>query len=128
VIGDALCSFNPIYGQGMTVAALEALLLRRLLGEGGERLAPRFFRAAARLIDAPWSIAVGTDLRFPEVVGHRSMKVRFVNAYVHRLHIAAKADPVLGAAFLRVINMVDPPTALLAPSILARVLRARTGR
>jgi 2-polyprenyl-6-methoxyphenol hydroxylase-like FAD-dependent oxidoreductase len=123
VVADALCSFNPIYGQGMTVASLEALLLRQLLAGGTEDLAPRFFRGAARLIDAPWSIAVGTDLRFPEVVGRRTAKVRFVNAYVHRLHRAATADPVLGAAFIRVLNLIDPPTSLLAPGIMLRVLR-----
>lgn len=128
VVADALCSFNPIYGQGMTVAALEALLLRRLLDDGTDGLARRFFRGAARLIDAPWSIAVGTDLRFPEVAGRRSAKVRFVNEYVHRLHVAAAADPVLGAAFLRVINLIDPPTRLLAPAVVLRVLRGSLGR
>ena len=128
VMADALCSFNPIYGQGMTVAALEALLLRRLLAEGTDDLARRFFRGAAQVIDGPWSIAVGTDLRFPEVAGRRSPKVRFVNAYVHRLHVAAVTDAVLGAAFLRVLNLVDPPTRLLAPGIALRVLRGSTGR
>ncbi|WP_329108437.1 FAD-dependent monooxygenase [Micromonospora sp. NBC_01699] len=123
VVADALCSFNPIYGQGMTVASLEALLLRQLLAGGTEGLARRFFRGAARLIDAPWSIAVGTDLRFPEVAGARTAKVRFVNAYVHRLHRAATTDAVLGAAFLRVLNLIDPPTSLLAPGIMFRVLR-----
>lgn len=123
VIADAMCSFNPIYGQGMTVAALEALLLRRLLKRGRHALARRFFRSAARLIDAPWSVAVGTDLRFPEVAGTRTPKVRFVNAYIHRLHAAAMADPTLGAAFLRVVNLVDPPYKLLAPGIMLRVLR-----
>ena len=133
VMADALCTFNPIYGQGMTVAALQAARLRQLLtsdgaGNGssgsGDGLARRFFRDAAKLIDGPWSIAVGTDLRFPEVAGPRSLKVHFVNAYVHRLHRAATADPVLGAAFLRVLNLIDPPTALLAPSIMWRVLHA----
>ncbi|WP_212822644.1 FAD-dependent monooxygenase [Catellatospora sp. TT07R-123] len=123
VVADALCSFNPIYGQGMTVAALEALLLRRLLATGAPDLSRRFFRGSARLIDGPWAIAVGTDLRFPGVDGPRSAKVRFVNAYVHRLHAAATADPALGAAFLRVLNLVDPPTALLRPGTVLRVLR-----
>jgi 2-polyprenyl-6-methoxyphenol hydroxylase-like FAD-dependent oxidoreductase len=123
VVADGLCSFNPIYGQGITVAALEALLLRRLTTAGTHDLARRFFRGASRLIDAPWSIAVGTDLRFAEVEGRRGPKVRFVNAYVHRLHQAATADPVLGAAFLRVLNLVDPPTRLLAPGTALRVLR-----
>ncbi|MCM0677798.1 squalene monooxygenase [Micromonospora phytophila] len=123
VVADALCSFNPVYGQGMTVAALEALLLRRLLRRRPDWPARRFFRGAARLIDGPWSISVGTDLRFPEVTGRRSPRVRLVNAYVGRLHAAATRDPALGAAFLRVLNLVDPPTRLLAPPVLTRVLR-----
>ncbi|SCL32806.1 2-polyprenyl-6-methoxyphenol hydroxylase [Micromonospora nigra] len=124
VVADALCSFNPLYGQGMTVAALEALLLRRLLAQQApDRLARRFFRGAARIIDGPWAISVGTDLRFPEVPGRRSPRVRLVNAYVHRLHAAATRDPALGAAFLRVLNLVDPPTRLLTPGVLLRVLR-----
>ncbi|MEV4478279.1 FAD-dependent oxidoreductase [Micromonospora coxensis] len=123
VFADALCSFNPIYGQGITVASLEALLLRRLLAEGGAGLARRFYRSAARVIDAPWQISVGTDLRFPEVPGRRTLKVRLVNAYIARLHAAATTDAGLGAAFLRVINLVDPPTRLLTPGRMLRVLR-----
>ncbi|WP_432953876.1 FAD-dependent oxidoreductase [Micromonospora haikouensis] len=126
VFGDALCSFNPVYGQGMTVAAGEGLLLRRLLAGGRGRLWRRFFRGAGRLIDGPWSIAVGTDLRFPEVPGPRTPRVRLVNAYVHRLHAAARTDAVLGTAFLRVLNLVDPPHRLLRPAIVARVLRGGT--
>jgi 2-polyprenyl-6-methoxyphenol hydroxylase-like FAD-dependent oxidoreductase len=123
VFGDGLCSFNPIYGQGITVAALEALLLRRLLADCGDGLARRFYRGAARLIDAPWQISVGTDLRFPEVTGRRTLRVRLVNAYLARLHAAATTDPDLGAAFLRVVNLVDPPTRLLTPGRVLRVLR-----
>lgn len=123
VVADALCSFNPIYGQGMTVAALQALLLRRLLAEGRTEIAPRFFRGASRIIDGPWTIAVGTDLRFPEVPGRRSARVRITNGFVHRLHVAATGDAVLGAAFLRVLNLVRPPTSLLRPGIVLRVLR-----
>jgi 2-polyprenyl-6-methoxyphenol hydroxylase-like FAD-dependent oxidoreductase len=126
VVADALCSFNPIYGQGMTVASLQALLLHRLLAERAGRtagLARSFFRGAARIIDGPWSIAVGTDLRFPEVPGRRTPWVRLTNAFVHRLHAAATRDAALGAAFLRVVNLVRPPTSLLAPNIVLRVLR-----
>jgi 2-polyprenyl-6-methoxyphenol hydroxylase-like FAD-dependent oxidoreductase len=69
VVGDALCSFNPIYGQGMSVAALEAVELQTLLAEGAENLAGWFFARARKVVDTPWSIAVGSDLRMPQAVG-----------------------------------------------------------
>jgi hypothetical protein len=79
VFGDAICSFNPIYGQGMTVACLEALTLRQCLATGTHGLAQRFFRAAGRLIDIPWQIAVNSDLQNPMVEGHRTKQVQFIN-------------------------------------------------
>jgi hypothetical protein len=72
VFGDALCSFNPVYGQGMTVAAQEAALLRECLDAGDADLARRVFAAASTAIDTPWDIAVGNDLRHPQVAGPRS--------------------------------------------------------
>jgi 2-polyprenyl-6-methoxyphenol hydroxylase-like FAD-dependent oxidoreductase len=119
--GDAISSFNPVYGQGMTVAALEALVLRDVLAQGSDVTRP-FLRAAARQVDNPWNIAVGADLRFPAVEGRRTAKVRLVNGYLERLHVAAEHDPEVGRAFLRVINLLDPPERLLAPSTLRRVL------
>lgn len=122
VVGDAICSFNPVYGQGMTIAAAEALALRDCLRAGRTGLASRFFRRASRLIDVPWGIAVGSDLRFPEVEGARPLQLRLVNRYVSRLHIAAAQDPAVGRAFLRVANMLARPERLFAPDVAIRVL------
>lgn len=126
VIGDALSSFNPAYGQGMTVAAVEALALRHLLAgpTGDADLARQFFRAAARVIDVPWDIAAGGDLRLPGIPGPRPMKVRLINTYVARVQAAAAVDPRVGLAFLRVANTVERPETLLRPSVVVRVLRA----
>jgi hypothetical protein len=120
--GDAICSFNPAYGQGMTVAAAEAIVLRDCLAAGRDRLGRRFFDKAAKVIDVPWDIAVGADLRYPEVTGVRTAKVNILNGYVTKLHIAAQRHPVVGAAFLSVANLMAPPTKLFAPGVLARVL------
>jgi 2-polyprenyl-6-methoxyphenol hydroxylase-like FAD-dependent oxidoreductase len=125
VLGDAVCAFDPVYGQGMTVAALEALGLRRLLRRDGAPDARRYFREIARIVDSPWTIAVGGDLAFPQVTGHRTAKVRMVNAYLARLHAAAAVDPTLAVAFLRVAGLVDRPESLLRPDRVARVLRAQ---
>ncbi len=124
VTGDALSSFDPIYGQGMTVAALEALALRDLLVTGTGDLGRRFFRRAARLVDVPWDIAAGSDLRLPSVPGPRPARVRLVNAYMARVQAAAAVDAEVGAAFLRVANLIDPPQSLLRPRLAAKVLVA----
>jgi 2-polyprenyl-6-methoxyphenol hydroxylase-like FAD-dependent oxidoreductase len=123
VSGDAVCSFNPVYGQGMTVAAVEAMILRRLLARGGVPGARRYFRAIAAAIDVPWDIAVGADLAFPQVPGKRSPKVRLVNAYLPRLHAAAARDAALAASLVRVIGLKDRPEGLLRPDRMLRVLR-----
>ena len=124
VMGDALASFNPIYGQGMTVAACEALELRRVLGHGLDGLAPRFFKAAARVIDIPWQTAVGGDLALPMVPGPRPFPVRLVNAYLKRVFEAAAEDAQVAAAFLQVMHMLRKPPSLMTPRIMWRVLWA----
>jgi 2-polyprenyl-6-methoxyphenol hydroxylase-like FAD-dependent oxidoreductase len=130
VTGDALCSFNPLYAQGMTVAALEAEALRACLVRGGgadDDLAKRFFRAAAKPVELAWQLATGADLSLPEVPGPRSPKVRAGIAYTARVQAAASADPVVADGVGRVFAFVDPPQNLMAPAFLARVMRARRG-
>jgi 2-polyprenyl-6-methoxyphenol hydroxylase-like FAD-dependent oxidoreductase len=128
VFGDALCSFNPVYGQGMTVAAQEAVLLQQCLSAGATDLARRFFSAAAGAVDTPWDIAVGNDLRHPKVEGPRPAKVRFINWYIGKLHMAARHDARLATAFLEVANLEAPPTRLLQPAIVMRVIRGNLAR
>jgi hypothetical protein len=123
VIGDAICSFNPIYGQGMTVAALQALALREHLPTVGHDT-PRVFGTLARAIEVPWQLATGADLALPEVEGSRPPRVRLLNRYVGRLQAAATCDAALSQAFLRVTSLVDRPETLLRPSVVGRVVRA----
>ncbi|MEW2359196.1 FAD-dependent monooxygenase [Spirillospora sp. NPDC029432] len=123
VLGDALCSFNPIYAQGMTVACLEAEVLRGCLDAGARGLAGRYFRAVARTLNVPWRMAVAADLAMPEVEGRRGLAVRAMNAYVERVQAAAARDTEVAEQFFRVIGLLDPPPALMRPSIVARSLR-----
>ncbi|WP_046471516.1 FAD-dependent oxidoreductase [Allosalinactinospora lopnorensis] len=124
-IGDAFCSFNPIYGQGMSAAALQTAALRDCLKQGTHDLPRRFFRSAATPMNLVWQLAAGADLALPEVEGPRPLPVRILNSYVGRLQAESEHDPVLAGQFIRVAFLVDPPARLLRP---ATVLRVMTGK
>lgn len=124
VIGDAAAVFNPVYGQGMTVAAIEATVLDRQLRDGVP--SPKTFqKGIAKVIDGPWDMAAGADLGFPGVQGRRTAKVRAGNVFVPRLQAAAVTDEVLSNAFLRAAGLIDPPEALMRPGVVGRVLKRR---
>jgi 2-polyprenyl-6-methoxyphenol hydroxylase-like FAD-dependent oxidoreductase len=122
VVADAISSFNPVYGQGMSVAAEESVILGQALDEGLAGLPGRFYAAAAKVVDMPWTIAASSDLRFPQVPGERSVAVRLFNAYLARLLTGARRDPVLAQAFTLTNNLMAGPQSLLRPEIAARVL------
>ena len=124
VLGDAVCSLNPIYGQGMTVAALEAVALRRHLADGGPPRSRQYRRDVGRISGLAWDLATNADLSFPEVVGRRTPASRALGRFVARVQAGAAQDARLGTAFLRVTSMVDPPQALLRPATLARAMAA----
>ena len=124
VTGDALCSLSPVHAQGMSVAALEASLLRRLLAEGQQQLAPRFFTAAAGLLRVPWAITRGPVQACSgpgaDAPGGRSGRADFAG-YLGRLYAAAAGDPVLAAALLGVASLVNSPGVLFTDEIRSRV-------
>ena len=123
VMGDAFCNFNPLYGQGMSVAAIESLILRDCLKEGDRDLPRRFFRRCAKEVRGPWRAAVSADLSLPQIAGKRSVSVRIGNAYLERVLIAAENDPLLVQQFLRVMHLIDPVSRLFRPSMMLRVFR-----
>jgi 2-polyprenyl-6-methoxyphenol hydroxylase-like FAD-dependent oxidoreductase len=122
VTGDAVCSFNPIYGQGMSVAATEAKALDDTLEPGLDGLARRFYARAHRIIDIPLLIATGEDLRFSQVEGRRPPGSRVVNRYLERVHAVASHDPAVGRKFFDVLNLLAAPSSLMAPAVAWRVL------
>ena len=109
VVGDAICSFNPTYGQGMTVAAAEAVALHECLEDGPRDLARRFFAAAAAPVDHAWTLSTGADLALPEVAAPPPAQGALLNAYMRRLHATAEGDPLVAGAFIAVVGMREPP-------------------
>ncbi len=123
VLGDAMCSFNPIFGQGMSVASLEAQALSTALNLGIKGIGKRFFKQAAGVVDTAWMLAAGADFAFAETIGKRGPEVNLINAYIAKLLTVAAHDPILTVAFHSVGNMVKPPSSLFVPSIVWRVWR-----
>jgi 2-polyprenyl-6-methoxyphenol hydroxylase-like FAD-dependent oxidoreductase len=124
VTGDALCSLNPLYAQGMSVAIREAQVLGHVLDRHGlDRIGPRYLRRARREVDAAWLMATGADLADPAFEGARPPSWRLVNAYLNRLMPVAHRDPVVANAFLEVAGMVARPQRIMHPRIVVRVLR-----
>lgn len=126
VLGDAICSFNPTYGQGMTSAAKQAAALDGVLARtrNETEVAVDFFGQAARIIDIPWQLAVGEDFRYPTTTGPKPAGIDLLNRYVAAVHRATLVDPEVCRAFLKVMNLIEPPASLMAPGILFRVIRA----
>lgn len=135
-LGDAVCAFNPVYGQGMTIAALGALTLEETLS-GFQRLradvgfkgfSAKFQRRLAKVTKAPWMMATGEDFRYREVEGGSSNRMTtFMHKYMDQVVQLATCNTVVRGVLLRAFSMLVPPAALFHPAILFRVLRNRFG-
>jgi 2-polyprenyl-6-methoxyphenol hydroxylase-like FAD-dependent oxidoreductase len=124
VMGDAICSFNPVYMQGMTIAALEAVALRNCLADRDGDLSRRFFKATAKQIAPVWRGKRLTDFILSQGGGWRWALRRSVNWHMDKVYVAAAHDPAVAEAILRVMHFVDPPARLLQPSFLIRLVAA----
>lgn len=132
VLGDALCSFDPTYGQGMTIAALEALTLRDCLRAGDAQLAQRFFHASAHYIGQTWAANQARSRVTSPTHDRNSMRERLQGWMSRAALNASTRDAVLTERFFRVSNFVDPPSRLQDPALIPRIvwgnLRARFAR
>lgn len=124
-LGDAVCSFDPVFGQGMTVAAKEAKILADYLDTASPRAgAMPFLRAQADEATTPWRLATSEDLRYPRVTGPRWPGLGLLQRYTRAVFRLSASDTVVYAALLRVLHLVAGPGVLFRPEILSRVLRA----
>jgi 2-polyprenyl-6-methoxyphenol hydroxylase-like FAD-dependent oxidoreductase len=127
-LGDAMCSFNPIYGQGMSVGILVASELDPALRTADLRgLGERFYARACAIVKRAWLLATLEDLRYPELRSHRPFWSPWFNAYGEQLHRATHVDREVLRAFYRVMDLSKSVGSLVEPHVVARVLAARTG-
>ncbi|MEV0186231.1 FAD-dependent monooxygenase [Streptomyces sp. NPDC050625] len=131
VVGDALCSFNPIYGQGMTVAAFEAEALDACLRDRrgdplfeGPRLAEEFYGRVTPFLHTAWATSTGGDLKYPEVDGVRTPEQEQANAFIRQVYQAASRDDEVSRQVVRLLNFLDRPDALQDPVFVERVQKS----
>ncbi|MBO0840713.1 MAG: alpha/beta fold hydrolase [Sciscionella sp.] len=127
VFGDAIASLNPTYGQGMSVAAAEALALADCLRTEDD-LARRFFVASAKIITDAWLLdAIADRALLGSRAGKPSPRERIGGVGAGRYLKVAEHDRVVAEQFLRVFGMVDRTSALQRPGVLARVVVGQRG-
>ncbi|MGW4383857.1 FAD-dependent oxidoreductase [Kitasatospora sp. NPDC004531] len=122
-VGDALCSLNPIYGAGMTVAALEAAALRNCLADGTRDLPRRFYRSAAKALRLSWLFATAADRAMPQVPGTRPALAALLGKSFDATMRAAATDPKVATAVWNAVSLTGSPAALARPHVLAATLR-----
>ena len=129
VIGDAISSFNPVYGQGMSSAALQVRVLQELLKDRAEDsrslqgLALVFFAKAAEVIATPWALAAASDFAYPKTTGERPPNAAEEGArYFAALDALQAQDIAVQRLLSDVLNLVKPLSALYEEPLRSRVL------
>ena len=124
-IGDAICRFNPIYGQGMTVASQEASMLFDLLQtldrDSIATLAPTFLSKAETLIADPWAMSALPDLIYPETIGERPPDLEDRLNFQGALNRLAARNVKIHELLTEIRHLLRPLTLLEDPDIVNRV-------
>ena len=128
VMGDALCAFNPLHGQGLTLIAQGAQLLDRLLEQGkkynySNKWAQQFYRKSNRVFLSAWMFAISEDMRWPETMGRKvDWKLKIAYRFTDKLLATSQHSKYVTQVCLSVANMVRSPLSLLYPGILLRMI------
>ncbi|MEU7140592.1 FAD-dependent monooxygenase [Nocardia sp. NPDC046473] len=125
VFGDAVCSFSPAYGQGMTMSALQAVALQQCLRDGDDNLPKRFFRAASTTVDDAWMLTQLADSSLPHLrTQQRPLLQRITAPLIPVALVAAERDRVVAQQISRIAGLLDPPRSIFRPTVIARAVVA----
>ncbi len=123
VVGDSVCSFNPGFGQGMTVAAMQVDAAAGALAAGElDTAVSAAQKKIGTIVDIPWDVVVNEDLRHEATVGERTLRTRVIQWYSSGLMHGGNRDPVLASTFLNLANFTCSPNIVFRPTIAARIL------
>jgi 2-polyprenyl-6-methoxyphenol hydroxylase-like FAD-dependent oxidoreductase len=134
VLGDAICSFNPIYGQGMSAASMYADVLSQCLQERAATgwslgdLWKTFFPRAARVADVPWQLSTSEDFRYAETIGERGAAMRFMHWYTGKIQVACGSSPRMTERFYEVMHLLKRPSVLFGPDVMWQLITPRAAR
>ncbi len=137
LLGDAVCAFNPVYGQGMTTAALGALTLdqclsQKLYGDSDGNLIglPRYFqKQLSKVIAVPWLMTTGEDLRWRTTEGGRpNFRTQLIQRYLEQVLLLQSESADIHKTFLEVMHMIKPPSEFFQPNIIGLVLNRLINR
>jgi len=126
LVGDSVASFNPIYGQGMTSATMQAEALATEVARStrlDERFAHRYHRRAAKAADAPWRMSTGRDFAMPQTTGPKPRGTDTIGKYMRKVVRASQQDVVVARRLTEVTNLARPFPSLFSPPIAMRVWR-----
>ena len=122
LMGDAVCAFNPVFGQGMSVSGMEAVMLdEELKREEDAGFAQRFQKRVGKIIAAPWQLATSEDARNLKPGETVNLGTRLLRFYMDHLLGMVSTDPQVGRAFFDVMHLVKPPTVLFSPGVALKV-------
>jgi 2-polyprenyl-6-methoxyphenol hydroxylase-like FAD-dependent oxidoreductase len=127
VIGDAFCRIDPVFGQGMSIAALEAIALKKVLQKAVDKnnltqISRNAHRSFSKIIDVPWLIALTEDFRFSHTVGKKPFGLPLLKWYVKRVILACANNQLVYGRLINVLQLKAHPVSLFDPSTLKAVL------
>ncbi|WP_217557054.1 NAD(P)/FAD-dependent oxidoreductase [Paenibacillus sp. GbtcB18] len=131
VMGDAFCRFNPVFGQGVSIACLEALELQKVLQEvragkiKAEGIPTAFHKQLSALVEPTWMTATSDAFLYPNTKGKKPAGLGFMQWYVRRLYRLSEYDQDVYGKFIRILHMVEKPTELFKPAMIYKVMKAK---
>jgi 2-polyprenyl-6-methoxyphenol hydroxylase-like FAD-dependent oxidoreductase len=132
-LGDAICSFNPVYGQGMSACSLVVKLLSEMLDNVDRNrglpinFAKRFFREASKIVANPWLLATNSDFMYPETGGRKPFGTKLLNWYVKHVFTLCSSNKEVCSRFHRVLHFINGPEALFHPYVMLQVVKCAVG-
>jgi 2-polyprenyl-6-methoxyphenol hydroxylase-like FAD-dependent oxidoreductase len=131
-LGDAICQFNPIYGQGMSAAAQQSRLLQTVLANAALESDPlsaaqaAFMSGIESILQTPWTMAASSDLAFPQTQATRPENFARTQQSQTALFRAIVDDPIVHRAFVEISHLLQPYSLLRTPAMRTRIEGAAT--